>query len=284
LYQGAVSCVDQSSGRTLWEQKVGGFPFAVAAADIDGDGKAVAFAGCADGVLYAFSPTGQPLWKFAPNTAAKYSVVVCNQGRGRRPILACGGMDRIVHLLSTSGKRIASYDFRNAITQMAVGDLDREGLDEIVVTSTRAGRYEILQIKGDKLESLQHHRFDRVKQVFESAGEERNFNAYSIEFCDLDSDGRCEIIAGGEYKAGLPIRAVSSTGETLWTTPQLTGPDTRGFQMLDYYTMPLVRCGDVSSRSQFCGGEALHPHALISSHVDFKRFDSRCQCRRTHSE
>lgn len=249
LYHGALSCVDPASGTTLWEQPLGGFPFSVAAADTDGDGKAEAFAACADGKLYAIAPDGQPLWTYSPNTAAKYSVVVCRPGRGLAPLVACGGMDRTVHLLSPSGKRIASYAYDKAITHLAAGDLDGDGSDEIVITSTRSGLYEVLQLKNETLTRTQRHRLPQVQQYLETTGQPRSFNVYSLDLRDLDLDGRCEIVLGGEYKAGLPIRALSPEGETLWTTPRLLGPDTSGFEMLDYYCMPLVRGGEVDARS-----------------------------------
>jgi outer membrane protein assembly factor BamB len=88
LYHAALSCVNSTTGETLWERPLGGFPFAVAAADTNGDGKAESFAACADGKLYAFAHDGQPLWTYSPNTAAKYSVVVCRRGRGQAPLLA----------------------------------------------------------------------------------------------------------------------------------------------------------------------------------------------------
>lgn len=249
LYQGAVSCVEPSTGKTLWERPLGGFPFAVVAADTDGDGKAEAFVACADGKLYAFAPDGKPLWEYAPNSAAKYSVAICRPGSGLAPLVACGGMDRTVHLLSPSGRRVASYTFDRAITQLAAGDLDGDGFDEIIITGTRSGAYEVLRWKDGALSRAQRHRLPQVHQYLESSGQPRSFNVYSMDLRDLDLDGRCEIVLGGEYKAGLPIRALSPEGETLWTTPRLLGPDTPGFERLDYYCMPLVRGGEVDARS-----------------------------------
>lgn len=249
MYQGAVSCVDPASGHTLWEAPLGGFPFAVTAADMDSDGKAEIFAACADGKLYAFAPDGRPLWAYAPNTGAKYAAVVCRPARDRGRLVACAGMDRTVHLLSPSGDLAASYACDRAITHLAAGDLDGDGSDEIVLTSTRSGVYEALRWKEGTLTRAGRQRLPQVQQYLETTGQPRAFGVYSLDICDLNLDGRSEIVLGGEYKAGLPILALSPGGEPLWTTPRLSEPDTPGFERLDYYCMPLVRAGEVDSRS-----------------------------------
>jgi hypothetical protein len=143
LYQGAVSCVDPASGKTLWEQPLGGFPFGVAAADVNGDGRAEVFVACADGKLYAFAPDGKPLWTFLPNNAAKYAVAVCRPGKQQPPVIACGGMDRTVHLLSADGKPLASYDLGKALNHLAAADVDGDGGEEVIAVSTRAALCDI---------------------------------------------------------------------------------------------------------------------------------------------
>ena len=63
-YEGAVSVLSQPEEMGIWQHPLGGFPFAVEASDIDGDGRAEVFASAADGWLHAFRPDGELLWTF----------------------------------------------------------------------------------------------------------------------------------------------------------------------------------------------------------------------------
>ena len=237
LYQGAVSCVDPASGKTLWEQPLGGFPFGVAAADVNGDGRAEVFVACADGKLYAFAPDGKPLWTFLPNNAAKYAVAVCRPGKQQPPVIVCGGMDRTVHLLSADGKPLASYDLGKALNHLAAADVDGDGGEEVIAVSTRAALCGILSAADGGLRQVRRFIFTgpNPKEPW------RVFGAYSFDTRDLDGDGRAELLVGNHYGSGSKVRLVSPDGVELWTSPRWGGPGTRGFERRDFFHMTLVR-------------------------------------------
>jgi outer membrane protein assembly factor BamB len=238
LYQGAVSCVDPASGKTLWEQPLGGFPFGVAAADVTGDGRTEVFAACADGRLYAFAPDGKPLWTFLPNNAAKYAVAICRPAKSQPPLIVCGGMDRTVHLLSTTGKEIASYELGKALNHLAAADVDGDGGEEIIAVSTRAALCDVLRVENGQLRRAQRLKLEATPGRGRTG---KGFEAYSVDTCDFDGDGRAEFIFGGNYNGGSLVRLVSSAGQTRWTSPRWDGPNTRGFERKDMFCMTLVR-------------------------------------------
>ncbi len=237
LYQGAVSCVEPASGKTLWEQPLGGFPFGVTAADVNGDGKSEVFVACADGKLYAFAPDGKPLWTFVPNNAAKYAVAVCRPGKQQPPVIVCGGMDRTVHLLSADGKPLASYDLGKALNHLAAADVDGDSGEEMIAVSTRTALCDILRAEDGSLRQVRRLKFagTNPKETW------KGFDAYSFDACDLDGDGHAELLVGNNYGAGSTVRLVAPDGAALWTSPRWHGPDTREFERKDWFCMTLVR-------------------------------------------
>lgn len=241
LYQGAVSCVDPVTGRTRWRQPVGGFPFAVAAADVDGDGRAEVLAASADGGVRAFSGAGTHLWTYAPNRAPVYGMAVCRPGGGLPPMIVSAGMDRNVHLLSADGRLASRHGRTRAATHLAVGDIDGDGSDEVIVTCARTGLYEILRTSGCGLHGAETRELERVPKLVETLGEIVPFSVHSIDTGDLDGDGRAEIVLGSSFFTGLPVRVIAGTGETLFTTPRHRGMDTGSFRRIEYYSMSVAR-------------------------------------------
>ncbi|MCC6353339.1 MAG: PQQ-binding-like beta-propeller repeat protein [Verrucomicrobiae bacterium] len=237
LYQGAVSCVEPSSGKTLWERPLGGFPFAVAAADADGDGKAEVFVACADGKLYAFAPDGKPLWEFMPNNAAKYAVAICRPAGPRQPLIVCGGMDRLVHVLSTAGKELASHDLGKALNHLGAADIDGDGGEEVVAISTRSSLCDVLRVTGDRVERVTRHKLADEKPGSAAS----RFQAFSLDLADLGGAGGAELILGGYYNTGNTVRVLSAGGDVFWTTPRQAHGDRSGFDRRDMFCMTLVR-------------------------------------------
>lgn len=246
-YEGALSCLDPVSGQTAWRRPLGGFPFAVAAADINGDGRAEAFAACADGSLRAFSSGGESLWSFHPNHAAKYAVAVWRHQPNQEPVIACAGMDRTVHILSTTGELLQSHDLGRPINHLIAADLDGNGKQDLLAATTRKACFDVLRLENDGIRSI---RQQRLEGAIGSWGGVMGFAIFSAHACDLDGDGCEEIVAGNYYVSGSLVRLLSGDGAERWTSPVWKGPDTPNFETRDYYSMTLVRAGHLHGPSR----------------------------------
>lgn len=218
-YEGSVGALSLPDGQVIWQQPLGGFPFAVAAADIDGDSRAEVFAAAADGRLYAFQPDGTLLWTFrASHDRALYGVSPVRVGD--QAFIATGGMDRTVTLLSTDGKPVATYEVEQLVGRLAAADFDGDGNDEIFVVDRRY-MGELLRFDGTAIHRVWRKQMrvpDRMKNWENPGG---NFYIFSLDLNDLDGDGTPEIIGGDTYFNRQSVMAASSTGEPLWITPPL---------------------------------------------------------------
>lgn len=218
-YEDALRCIDAATGAPRWTADLGGFPFAVAAADIDGDGRAESFAACADGKLTAFSPDGQPLWTCETGLPL-YNVAVGRLEKNGGAFIVCGGIDRTVRVLTPQGKPVAQYEVSALVHRLATGDLDGDGADEIVAFNGRVEAH-LLRLRAGRLELIRQKKLqvpDRLKNWENPHGD---LNVLSLAVGDLDGDGRAEIVAGDDFHNRQLVKALRGNAEDFWLGTQV---------------------------------------------------------------
>jgi len=215
-YGGAIRCQDLASGELAWEVKTGAFPFALAAQDVDDDGHTETFAALATGELLALDGAGRTMWRFK-SPLPLYDVAVGRLSEAGAPCVICGGIDRRVYVLSRDGELVAEHRVGTLVHRLATGDLDGDGVDEILVIDGRI-HAEVLKLDGGALRRL-------WRKTMIVPDERRNwenpagfFFAFSVDTGDLDGDVFDEVVMGDTYFNSQAAMAMSGDGEPLWMT------------------------------------------------------------------
>ncbi|NIJ44844.1 WD40 repeat protein [Wenyingzhuangia heitensis] len=147
-YEGTVVCYDYS-GKLQWKNKLSGFMNNdIYCADIDKDGKDEVLAPNADGNIYCLDDDGKLLWKFRQNSAPLLSATVVSDGTTK--YVVCGGYDKNVHYLTTTGKLIksipsTSYSIEKKFKNHAINYLrtvQQNGQEVLVVLSAFNTNYD----------------------------------------------------------------------------------------------------------------------------------------------
>lgn len=136
-YGGTVLC-HRRGGQLLWKNLLDGhFPFDMAVADIDNDGRDETMVATAAGSLYALDDNGKILWTF-DRTAPLFQVCVAKLADGSSVILT-GGVEQRLYALSPKGTILGSIQTKHTIRHLRAGDICGEGRDYVAVATTNRG-------------------------------------------------------------------------------------------------------------------------------------------------
>lgn len=190
--------------------------------DLDGDGRDELLVAYRDGGVRAFSPEGVPLWW--DTTSHPRQLVPADLSGDGIPEVLYGEESGPVHVLSASGTRLAELDARGPAVRLAVsamndpqpdGNTQIFGVDIGLAAPVSAdldgdGKAEWAARVGESLLILDHD--GNLAARFTLAG-----STFVLAAADLDSDGRDELIAGGEglgvvVLGLLPDRTLARTG------------------------------------------------------------------------
>lgn len=206
-YDGSVLCHTQS-GKQLWKNTPSnGFPFDLAVGDIDNDGLDEAFCASSDGNLYAFDNDGKLLWSF--NTKAPlYAVGIASDSTGN-PVILTGGVEKVLYALSDDGRKVSSYQADGVIRLIGADKVLNDGKYYAAVATARQG------LPGDF--TLRLHEIANLNVLWEKeTGDNersRNFGRnYSIDFADLNKDGKLEMIMGLFFTSSDEVTVIDYKG------------------------------------------------------------------------
>ena len=211
-YDGAVCCQRPESTDLLWRFETGAFPYDLTCDDLDGDGRAETLLASSDGSLYGIGSDGS--LRFRHQTLAPlYQVAVARVTE--RPWILTGGVDRNLYVLDADGKELRRVPGERVVRNLAAGDLDGDGSEEIVLVSHLC---EVEAFKGPELTRLWRR---LLRPVVAGKMQKRgHWRPYSIALDDLDGDGRCEILLGSGFYNQCGIRLLSHEGELIWDQPE----------------------------------------------------------------
>lgn len=170
-----------------------------------------------------------------PNGAAENTA-------GDNPAIVCGGTDRGVHVLTPQGEHVTSTQVQQIVHRLAIGDLDGDGQDEILVIDGRVFA-EVFRLEDGKLKSQWRKRLTVPEAMRNWENPRGNFFAFSVEIGDINQDGQNEIIMGDTYFNRQAVMALSGTGDTLWVTPPLK-PRSNINEWYELYSTAFVRIAE----------------------------------------
>jgi poly-gamma-glutamate capsule biosynthesis protein CapA/YwtB (metallophosphatase superfamily)/outer membrane protein assembly factor BamB len=180
-----------------WRYPTNEMLWALAVADLNGDGRQEVIGGSYDKHVYALAGDGLVLWRYQAG-AAIFAVDVGDlDGDGRAEVVV-GADDNHVHVLRSDGELLWRYRTGSRVISVRVADLDGDGAGEVLAGS-----------------------WDRQLYLLDASGEPRwQFSCdealSSIQYADLDEDGQGEIVAGSE---GGDIYLVDPEGRVHWEYP-----------------------------------------------------------------
>jgi hypothetical protein len=246
-YDGYVRCINLRTNALLWEAPTHSFPFSIAAADVDGDGKVEIFA-AADGGLYAFDSHGKQKWVFRSKLPL-YNVAVGDVRPGGGKEVVCGGIDRRIHVLSGRGDEIAaSEEFQRLVFRLAVADFDNDGADEVFAVDDRTVA-DVWEFEGGVFQRKHRNRMTVPREYINWENPGGNFYPFSLSHGDLDGDGTLEVIGGDTFFNKQAVMAMNLRGQGIWLTPRLTQDYWENNTWREFYSTAFVRVGEVSAKS-----------------------------------
>ena len=177
-----------------WRYPTNEMLWALAVADLDGDGYHEVVVGSYDKHVYALTREGQMLWRYRAG-AAIYALDAGDlDGDGRAEVVV-GADDNQVHALRSDGAALWRYRTGSRVISVLTADLDGDGSGDVLAGS-----------------------WDRALYLLDATGELRwQFSADEalsvVQCADLDDDGQLEIVAGSE---GGDVYLLSLEGQARW--------------------------------------------------------------------
>ncbi len=213
-YEGAVACLNPETGEQLWEVALDSFPFNLAAADLDADGRDEVLVVTAGGALRAFSGDGGPLWSHH-DPMPLYDVAVGRLGPGGAPRIVCGGVGGRLYALDADGTVLAERQVKPLVLRLAVADLDGDGRDEVLVLNSGS---ELLRFR------LAEDRFVETDRFQLSVPADRRswhnpallFKPLAIDAGDVDGDGAPEVVLGSWCTNDHQVLCLGGEGRKMW--------------------------------------------------------------------
>ena len=234
-FDGRVYVLD-SGGSILWSYDVGSLPYALAVADVNGDGKKDIIAVVQDalGSVVALNYKKGVLWTFS-NDRPLLSVAVGDaEGDGHREV-AVGSFLGVLYVLEGKSGTVRFQKTLSPemfICALAYGDLDGVAGDELVVGTSNKGLF-VLNPVGKvlwrvKAKSPRDGNSGDNKSGKMSHPRYKMENVQSLCIEDLTGDGRNEVIVGS-HPCGF-VAAYTGNGRKLWqwNNPERFGTHTSG--------------------------------------------------------
>ena len=143
-YDGMVQC-HSPGGDLIWERSLNGyFPYDLATADIDNDGRDEVLVATAGGTLDVLDPDGESLWTFSTE-AILYQVCPVKTPSGEWRIFT-GGIGERIYVLDHRGNLMDSLPAGDVVRHMRSGMIRGDGREYVAVATTSSARSGILSL------------------------------------------------------------------------------------------------------------------------------------------
>jgi hypothetical protein len=218
-YEGPVHCMDLQSGRTRWSLPGDALPFSLASAAFGSGVGELVFVANAAGALTALDREGSVQWTFE-SLYPMYDVAPGQFCEGEK-LVACGGIERTLHLLDGEGRTVSERPLEKFAHRMAAGDFDGDGLDELFLMDGRGGAC-MLKLEDGEFRTVWEH---GIKLPDEYANWENwwgEHQSLDVHVADVDGDGRDELVLGDSFHNHQTVALVSGQGELQWISEPQT--------------------------------------------------------------
>lgn len=209
---GTTACFSPE-GLPIWTSAAtGGFPFDMAAADIDGDGLDEVLVASGNGSLYACDHDGRALWVFERRPPL-YQVCVARDALGKA-IIFTGGVEQVLYALSPDGKVLNSLKTEHCIRHLRVGNVLGDGRDCLAMATASSGLNGILKLFLLDPRDLSV-KWQQANPIASRPNAGKRF--FSMLMSDLDKDGKDEVVMSGSWGENGMIYAFNDRGKLLFS-------------------------------------------------------------------
>jgi len=243
-YKGRISLKMKPYSESIWTYPAKAFVFDLKTADINQDGLLETAFVTAQGELVVLDEKGHKKWSFK-SLLPLYNVGIGNFTGDEQLEVACGGIDRHVYIFDASGNQIAkSSEMKQLVHRMAIGDLQGDSHDEILVIENR-NTANLLCFANDSLFSVWQKPLKVPDKLINWENPRGSFFPFSIEIDDLDEDGTNEIIMGDTYFNKQAVMVANNQAEPLWISEGLPPFKNEDDAQLEFYSTAFVRSADI---------------------------------------
>jgi lambda-carrageenase len=244
-YSGKISLRDIQKNNEIWYFETNAFVFDLKTGDINDDGQKETVLVTAQGELIVLSGDGKEIWTFQSKLPL-YNVSIGNVTGDKKLEVICGGIDRHVYVFDCEGNLIEkSPKVERLVHRIAVGNLDDDSYDEILVIENRTGAI-LMEFKENKLVTSWRKPLKVPDELINWENPRGSFFPFSIEISDLDDDGKNEILMGDTFFNKQSVMITDNQTNPLWISEGLPPFQKVDDSQIEFYSTAFVRSSDFS--------------------------------------
>lgn len=242
-YNGRVTLRDIQKNNEYWHFESHAFVFDIKTGDINRDGQKEAALVTAQGELIVLSGDGKKIWSFQSKLPL-YQVGIGNITGDEKLEVVCGGIGRHVYVFDSEGNLIGkSPEVARLVHRLAVGNLDDDSYDEILVIENRTGAV-LMEFEENKLVTTWRKTLKVPDELINWENPRGSFFPFSIEISDLDDDGKNEILMGDTFFNKQAVMVTDNKANPIWISEGLPAFQKVDDSQIEFYSTAFVRSSD----------------------------------------